>query len=38
LPCGTYHLGLPTTVNDRTADATALFADLLAAEVADASR
>ena len=30
LPCGTYHLGLPTTIEDRTHNATALFADLLA--------
>jgi|SRR5215216_2545021 len=30
LPCGTYHLGLPTQVADRTHNATELFADLLA--------
>lgn len=30
LPSGTYHLGLPTTVTDRTRNATELFADLLA--------
>jgi GT2 family glycosyltransferase len=30
LPCGTYHLGLPTTISDRTHNATALFAELLA--------
>lgn len=30
LPCGTYHLGLPTTVNDRRRNATELFGDLLA--------
>jgi hypothetical protein len=29
LPCGTYHLGLPTRVADRTRNATELFADLL---------
>jgi len=30
LPCGTYHLGLPTTIEDRTHNAVDLFADLLA--------
>ena len=30
LPCGTYHLGLPTTVADRDHNATDLFAELLA--------
>jgi glycosyltransferase involved in cell wall biosynthesis len=29
LPCGTYHLGLPTTVTDRARNATELFADLI---------
>jgi glycosyltransferase involved in cell wall biosynthesis len=29
LPSGTYHLGLPTTIEDRRANATELFADLL---------
>lgn len=29
LPCGTYHLGLPTTIEDRHANATALFAELV---------
>lgn len=29
LPSGTYHLGLPTTVEDRTHNATALFGDLI---------
>jgi len=29
LPCGTYHLGLPTEVPDRDRNATELFADLL---------
>jgi glycosyltransferase involved in cell wall biosynthesis len=29
LPCGTYHLGLPTRVADRSRNATELFADLL---------
>jgi hypothetical protein len=29
LPSGTYHLGLPTTIEDRTSNATELFADLL---------
>ncbi|WP_084658448.1 glycosyltransferase family 2 protein [Thermogemmatispora onikobensis] len=28
LPCGTYHLGLPTTVPDRRCNATHLFAEL----------
>jgi glycosyltransferase involved in cell wall biosynthesis len=36
LPSGTYHLGLPTTIEDRTHNATALFADLLAACADDA--
>src|SRR5579883_2899423 len=31
LPSGTCHLGLPTTIEDRTHNATALFAELLAA-------
>lgn len=30
LPCGTYHLGLPTTVTDRQRNATELFGDLIA--------
>lgn len=30
LPSGTYHLGLPTSIEDRRANATALFAGLLA--------
>lgn len=30
LPCGTYHLGLPTNIADRSHNATALFAELLA--------
>lgn len=30
LPAGTYHLGLPTTVEDRSRNATELFAELLA--------
>jgi hypothetical protein len=30
LPCGTYHLGLPTRIPDRTRNATELFATLLA--------
>jgi glycosyltransferase involved in cell wall biosynthesis len=30
LPSGTYHLGLPTSIEDRRANATALFAELLA--------
>jgi glycosyltransferase involved in cell wall biosynthesis len=30
LPSGTYHLGLPTTVEDRSTNATALFGELLA--------
>jgi glycosyltransferase involved in cell wall biosynthesis len=30
LPCGTYHLGLPTQIADRTRNATDLFADLIA--------
>lgn len=30
LPCGTYHLGLPTQVTERTRNATELFADLIA--------
>jgi GT2 family glycosyltransferase len=29
LPAGTYHLGLPTNVEDRSTNATALFADLI---------
>jgi glycosyltransferase involved in cell wall biosynthesis len=29
LPCGTYHLGLPTTVTDRARNATELFGDLI---------
>jgi hypothetical protein len=29
LPSGTYHLGLPTSVTDRTHNATALFAQLI---------
>src|SRR5579884_2182437 len=29
LPSGTYHLGLPTTVEDRTSNATALFEQLI---------
>jgi glycosyltransferase involved in cell wall biosynthesis len=29
LPSGTYHLGLPTSVEDRTHNATALFAELI---------
>ncbi|HEY0602619.1 MAG TPA: glycosyltransferase family A protein [Herpetosiphonaceae bacterium] len=29
LPCGTYHLGLPTTVTDRQRNATDLFGDLI---------
>lgn len=29
LPAGTYHLGLPTNVEDRTANATALFGELI---------
>lgn len=29
LPSGTYHLGLPTTIEDRRNNATALFADLV---------
>jgi glycosyltransferase involved in cell wall biosynthesis len=29
LPCGTYHLGLPTEVPDRTRNATELFGELL---------
>lgn len=29
LPSGTYHLGLPTTVEDRRSNATTLFADLI---------
>ncbi|HEX6506077.1 MAG TPA: glycosyltransferase family A protein [Chloroflexota bacterium] len=29
LPSGTYHLGLPTSVPDRSSNATALFADLI---------
>jgi glycosyltransferase involved in cell wall biosynthesis len=29
LPSGTYHLGLPTTIEDRRHNATALFADLI---------
>jgi len=36
LPCGTYHLGLPTQVPNRDRNATELFADLLAeAETAE---
>jgi glycosyltransferase involved in cell wall biosynthesis len=30
LPSGTYHLGLPTTVNDRARNATELFGELIA--------
>ncbi|HEU5439033.1 MAG TPA: glycosyltransferase family A protein [Ktedonobacterales bacterium] len=30
LPSGTYHLGLPTSIEDRRANATALFTELLA--------
>jgi hypothetical protein len=29
LPCGTYHLGLPTQVEDRTRNATELFSELI---------
>jgi hypothetical protein len=29
LPSGTYHLGLPTTVEDRTRNATELFGELI---------
>ena len=29
LPSGTYHLGLPTTIEDRTHNATQLFAEIL---------
>jgi hypothetical protein len=29
LPCGTYHLGLPTTVTDRARNATELFGELI---------
>jgi hypothetical protein len=29
LPSGTYHLGLPTTVSDRTRNATELFSQLI---------
>jgi aryl carrier-like protein len=37
LPCGTYHLGLPTQVPNRDRNATELFADLLAeADAAEA--
>lgn len=34
LPCGTYHLGLPTTIEDRTHNATALFGQLIEEEQA----
>jgi glycosyltransferase involved in cell wall biosynthesis len=38
LPAGTYHLGLPTTVEDRQRDATELFGELLAElEIRDAA-
>jgi glycosyltransferase involved in cell wall biosynthesis len=33
LPCGTYHLGLPTEVPDRDRNATELFADILREDV-----
>jgi GT2 family glycosyltransferase len=37
LPAGTYHLGLPTTVPDRTTNATALFAALVAEQEGSSS-
>lgn len=36
LPTGTYHLCLPTTIPDRSINATALFGELLAGDTADA--
>lgn len=38
IPCGTYHLCLPTNVPERSVNATALFAELLQESTRDAAR